>query len=536
MCPASGAPAKRQLFIVGGDLHFPDPLRTEFVLETLQVGPDWQTADWGALRKPAPAWVVVVSDSDLMEGTASQLEEVCVHLGVLVRPERLIVVAPGRLWPRAIKLMRAGADMVLRPDAAVDEWREALLDKPYDRASLFGDPLRWLQPLAATAEILGGSPAPKERLGQVVRALARQLQVERVSIALFEDKRLRIAAAHGLDPRFLAEPIPLEREGITSWVVTHRQPRLVVGNLRTETGARTDSVQSAICAPLLAGDHLYGTINFSSLSEARVLGEAEFDVACVLARLVATALHNERLFRETQEKERLAVIGAAISSISHCFKNLVTITRGASGLLVASLEQGDLEQSRSNMDLLSRGLYRMEHLVLELLDFSKARKPSPERRDFVDWFTQFLESIRSTLPLEQRVFECRYSGEGTLWVDVPRLERALLNIFSNAIDATSPQTGAVLFDATFSPENATLQLSISDNGPGVAPENMQRLFQPFFSTKGSRGTGLGLAMVGKFAAENGGSAAANRCPVLGGLRIEIQLPVGEPPASEPSDS
>jgi len=66
--------------------------------------------------------------------------------------------------------------------------------------------------------------------------------------------------------------------------------------------------------------------------------------------------------------------------------------------------------------------------------------------------------------------------------------------------------------------------AVEDNGPGVPAEELSRIFDAFFSTKGSKGTGLGLAMVAKFCEEHGGVAVARRGGSLGGLRVEMRLP------------
>src|SRR5690606_14682125 len=86
--------------------------------------------------------------------------------------------------------------------------------------------------------------------------------------------------------------------------------------------------------------------------------------------------------------------------------------------------------------------------------------------------------------------------------------RCLLNLVANAADAV-PATGGCV-RVTARPRDDGIEIAVADNGPGVPPELRARIFEPFFSTKGTRGTGLGLAVDMKIIEEHGGGASASR--------------------------
>ena len=93
-------------------------------------------------------------------------------------------------------------------------------------------------------------------------------------------------------------------------------------------------------------------------------------------------------------------------------------------------------------------------------------------------------------------------GEVTL--DPKGVYRCILNLVSNAVDASDKPEGAVTIATQVVEEDSLLKISVSDNGCGISEEDKGKLFNVFFSTKGSKGTGLGLAVTEKIVSEHGG--------------------------------
>jgi len=118
--------------------------------------------------------------------------------------------------------------------------------------------------------------------------------------------------------------------------------------------------------------------------------------------------------------------------------------------------------------------------------------------------------------------------------DKNQLQTALANLVKNAVEAMETlEPGAARLRAGLavvaSAAGGVVELTIDDSGPGIAPEVAGRLFTPYVTTKGSRGTGLGLALVHRIVAEHGGSIEAGRSPVLAGARFAVRLPLRPPP-------
>ena len=109
-------------------------------------------------------------------------------------------------------------------------------------------------------------------------------------------------------------------------------------------------------------------------------------------------------------------------------------------------------------------------------------------------------------------------------LDEQGVHRCLLNLVGNASDAVPESSGRVQVRAFGTPEGH-VQIEVSDNGPGIAENLREKVFEPFFSTKGSSGTGLGLAVTRKIVNEHGGRIHVEQS-TLGGAKFVLQLPGG----------
>jgi signal transduction histidine kinase len=113
------------------------------------------------------------------------------------------------------------------------------------------------------------------------------------------------------------------------------------------------------------------------------------------------------------------------------------------------------------------------------------------------------------------------------WFDYEALHRALLNLVGNAFDAVEGRPKQVVSVAVrMNPEENRFEIVVSDNGPGIEPEEIESIFQVFVSTKGSRGTGLGLPVTRKILREHDGDVCAESAPGEGS-RFVMWLPVRE---------
>jgi len=516
-----------QLLVIGGSAEFGAQLDGLVRAGTHRLvhvpGSEWRSPSWQEKREPGAAWAVVALDLD--EGAEFEDLLQCTQLvTVAFRPTRVVVMLRHFQLERILSLMRAGADGLLPAGATPEQLIHELEGRGVKRDYYFPDPTRWLQTLVRAAGEIDLVTEDLIQFRKLLRVFISQMGVDRGSILLAEGNQLRLAASVGSASDALDNKLLDVKPGsITDWVIQHGRSRLMIGD---QPGSRslTGKVETSICAPIVSQGEVLGTVNFASANRRRELSPADLATTEVFASLLAMAISNQRLVKKNVEAERLAAIGSTLSTLSHCIKNLLTVFKGSTMILEKGLEKQDFGQIATSSRLIGNGVRRLENLVLDLLDLSKKRAPEPEEVLLEDLLGDIAGEAEAAAQQKRHAFEVLCDVEGRYLLDRYRLHRALMNLISNARDAVA-QDGLVRLEIT--DLGNELEFAVSDNGPGVPEENLATIFDQFYSTKGSVGTGLGLAMVAKFAEENSGSAEATIDSNLGGLRVAIRVP-GKP--------
>lgn len=218
--------------------------------------------------------------------------------------------------------------------------------------------------------------------------------------------------------------------------------------------------------------------------------------------------------------QRLAVIGELAAGVAHDMNNLLTILQLNLAMLrdVAAHERPALTaDALSSMNEAVELASTMTRGVLRL-----ARAESSAERELVSLPSVVEDTVRLVRSTLLRRYELVSSVEGasTLAGNATRLQQMLLNLIVNARDAM-PEGGRIDVVLTETAGEATLR--VIDHGVGIAPSDQSRLFTPFFTTKGARGTGLGLSVVRAVVEEHGGRVAVESA--LGrGTTFSITLP------------
>ena len=218
------------------------------------------------------------------------------------------------------------------------------------------------------------------------------------------------------------------------------------------------------------------------------------------------AIENTMLYEAKIQAERLAAVGQTIATLSHHIKNILQGMRGGSYLVDLGLNDKDDAIVRRGWGIVDKNQGKIYNLVMDMLSFSKERQPALE-------LTCLNETIGDVIELMQsRAAEL---GVGLVWEPYPNLRRTLfdpdgihrasLNIVTNAIDACEGREGGrVVVSTAWDDATATARIIVQDNGSGIEPGEIGKIFQVFASSKGSRGTGLGLPVSQKIIREHGG--------------------------------
>jgi signal transduction histidine kinase len=272
-------------------------------------------------------------------------------------------------------------------------------------------------------------------------------------------------------------------------------------------------ITSIMCVPLLVSDRVLGMVEVDSRAGGIGFTDDDLRLLTGLTSQVSIAIENSRLYQEVESSKRLAAIGQTVSGVAHCVKNVLNGMDG--GLFIArkGLDAGNQEKVAKGWDMLERNSSFLKGLVLDMLDYSKDRPPEYVATGLDDVFGEIMAFV------EGRAAEGGIAllldvdpGIGPVPLDPTRMKRALLNLVANAVEAT-PEGGKVMISvAALGSENYCV--TISDTGKGIPDDIMETIFEPFVSTKGSKGTGLGLPVMKKIVEEHGG-------------RVELESTVGE---------
>jgi len=358
----------------------------------------------------------------------------------------------------------------------------------------------------------------------------------------FEPKAVRWR--HGLNGN---EKMMLSRT-IMDYVMREKQGILVSDAATDERFHAGQSIvrfgiREVICVPMKGRHETLGVLYLdthcsprdvvASDSETGKFHEDHLMLAIAIAHQAALAVEDTRYHQALLQAERLAAIGQAIAALSHHIKNILQGLRSGSEILKLGLTDKDDALLQQGWRIVEKNQGKIYELVMDMLSYSKEREPAIESTDVNRIVRDVLEL------LEVRIHEAQIQVETHLADDLPAapadpegLHRSILNVVTNAIDAVEDRKNPLIAVATaMEDDGAWLRITVMDNGVGIPPTKQPDVFKPFVSTKGSKGTGLGLAVSRKILREHGGDILLQSQPGKGSKFI-LRLPLNNSAGSE----
>ena len=358
----------------------------------------------------------------------------------------------------------------------------------------------------------------RELLCRVLEEIFDVLQAERGFVMTLDEETGELAPAamrrrHATDA---AEQVAISRT-IARHVLEHGEavlstdPRLDERFTASESIAE-QGVRSAMCAPLHGREKVQGIIYLDHSGEAGSFTPGDLQLLVAMANELGIALENARLADARLDGERFAAVGQAVAGLSHYIKNVLGCMRGGSMMVQRGIDEADERLLHKGWGILCRNERKISELVLDMLNYSGAGELFLEPTPVNDLVGEVAEAAGAGAARHFSV-ECDLAPDLPIaCVDSTAIHRCLLNLLSNAIDALPDEGGVVRFVTRFDPDARAVRVAVADNGCGIDPELVPTIFGVFVSTKGAKGTGLGLAVVDKLVREHAGRVEVDSTP------------------------
>jgi signal transduction histidine kinase len=248
--------------------------------------------------------------------------------------------------------------------------------------------------------------------------------------------------------------------------------------------------------------------------EARAAGSELIRVNDDISRLNRELSDNLRSLNEAQDeivrRGRMSQLGQLTATVAHELRNPLGAVRTSAFLLERKVTGKDLG-IEPLVQRINSGVARCDNIITQLLDFARTRKLDLEKVDFDDWLAKLVQEEAQELPGDVHI-TCELGlGESRVDIDCGRMNQVVSNLLANAAEAMVGKgaeserrvTGEPLIRFTTRHSARGVEVVVADNGPGILPEHMEKIFEPMFTTK-SFGTGLGLPTVRKIMEQHGG--------------------------------
>ena len=457
-----------------------------------------------------------------------------------------------------------------------EELREAYLEQEQTRVEL----RRKVAQLTALhrAGLLFSSTLDREALLQkVLEALTSDLQYDRAMISFYDPVRqvVKDARVLGVSPEIQAFarareiPVtdPMSPEGL---VLLQGQP-LLVGDVQAvwdrihplnQQLALLTQTKAWIAVPLKVKDRILGSLTVDRI-QAHSLTQDDLELMMTVAHQVAIALDNASAYEQIEDlnvglevkvRERTAELEQAdrlrsqfLSHVSHELKTPLTSIKGFLQNLLDGLTGPLNEKQQRYLSRMLENSNRLIRMIEDLLDRTRIQSGRldliPGEIDLWPCVADAVEQLRLLAQAKQQTLEAVAPPAPLMvWADRDRLIQIVMNLVQNAVKFT-PEAGSIT--VTVRQENQTLAgVSVRDTGPGIPPEFLDQIFDPFFRVKqvrsGTKGLGLGLSIVRTLVELQGGTIAARSEPGQGAelsftipLLPTIAVPLGRAPVAAP---
>ena len=380
----------------------------------------------------------------------------------------------------------------------------------------------------------------------LVQTVGRALGIEKVSLFLSDETKGTFpqAASQGLDNEDLKPPILLRSERLVERlsnrreVVVKEELEMVRGEeIALQVVRRMSELSAEISVPIISKEKLIGILNLGHKEGKEIYSNEDLELLSTLANQAAIAIENARLYENLKQSQntlrradRLSSLGLLTAGLAHEIRNPLVAIRTFTQLLPERYDDAEFREGFQGLAL--KEVDRICGLINDLLSFARPSRPNvaeENMNDVVDGIARILETEAKEKGVEiTRNFAINLPK---VWIDREQMKQVFMNLILNAIQAM--KEGGSIFISTrltsrngAAPSGQFLQVEVRDTGVGIPAENLDHIFDPFFTSK-DEGSGLGLSISHQIVQEHGGYVTVES-KVGMGTTFFVNLPIGKP--------
>jgi len=392
-----------------------------------------------------------------------------------------------------------------------------------------------------------------EILRLVLEGVTKNIGFDRARLYMVNEKRnvLECKMAVGVDEeKMKGIVLPLDpRNSVVARSVFEKQPFIIPD---ASQDPRVNPIlkekfnlHSLVVIPLLVKEKALGVIAADHLEPGKNVTRETLESVMTFAQQAGLAIHNafryqelknfsqqmeEKIQKTTAElrkteaqlirSEKLAALGQLAAGIAHEIRNPLT----SINILIHSLRESlsSKNSHREDLKVIEEEIDRINEIVDQFLRFARPSPPLLEKAEASSIFEEILQLLRPQIEKQRISVQKNFRSLPPVTIDKEQMKQVALNLLLNAIQAM-PKGGRLKLSGRIPTGNQWIQLSIQDSGIGIPPEDMDKLFDPFFSTR-EGGIGLGLSIAHRIIDQHHGRIEAESTPRKGTL-FTIMLPL-----------
>jgi len=383
----------------------------------------------------------------------------------------------------------------------------------------------------------------------IMDTLTRVLGIEKISVFLLDKEKGQyyLAAAHGLDFDEM-KTVTFSASARLPQHLARTRSIAVLEELRQDQDnpaeqAVLDSLQllqAELCIPLVNKDRMIGFFNFGKRTERGMYSEADLSLLTTLAQNAAVALDNAMLYEDLRRSQllmrrtdRLRSLETIAGGFAHEIRNPLTSIK--TFVQLAPERKQDDEFIEHFSQIVHEDVLRIERLIQEILDYARYMEPKFSVENLNDIISSCLYFVEVKAESKSIVVEKDFAHTlPNVMLDRQQIKQVLLNLLINAMEAMGDRGGrlTVRTRQLSKPGGDTwVQVEVRDTGPGIAPANLDHIFDPFYTTKHHskerEGTGLGLTIVHQIVQEHHGYIEVESQPGRG-TTFFVNVPIRQP--------